>query len=169
MGGLPGYLFPSRVTRCRTFLQGSAHAFVAGWIVSIGLDPATYGKHTMRRTKATLIYGERGTFGQSNFFSDIPSWKALCDTLRSKAAMRGKWQCRQEREVCLQSDSHLSGLSLSAKSSRPANMGTCLLERPTPNYRFRETSLQTNALRTVRSRSHKVIVIHPGRYGCRHS
>jgi len=25
-------------------------------IVSIGLDPATYGTHTMRRTKATLIY-----------------------------------------------------------------------------------------------------------------
>ena len=26
------------------------------WIVSIGLDPAAYGTHTMRRTKATLIY-----------------------------------------------------------------------------------------------------------------
>jgi integrase len=26
------------------------------WVASIGLDPAKYGTHTMRRTKATLIY-----------------------------------------------------------------------------------------------------------------
>ena len=29
---------------------------VDGWVASIGLDPAAYGTHTMRRTKATLIY-----------------------------------------------------------------------------------------------------------------
>jgi len=29
---------------------------VDSWIESIGLDPAAYGTHTMRRTKATLIY-----------------------------------------------------------------------------------------------------------------
>ena len=26
------------------------------WVSAIGLDPAAYGTHTMRRTKATLIY-----------------------------------------------------------------------------------------------------------------
>jgi integrase len=26
------------------------------WVASIGLDPTAYGTHTMRRTKATLIY-----------------------------------------------------------------------------------------------------------------
>ena len=26
------------------------------WVEEIGLDPAAYGTHTMRRTKATLIY-----------------------------------------------------------------------------------------------------------------
>ena len=26
------------------------------WITEIGLDPSTYGTHSMRRTKATLIY-----------------------------------------------------------------------------------------------------------------
>jgi site-specific recombinase XerD len=26
------------------------------WVASIGLDPAAYGTHSMRRTKATLIY-----------------------------------------------------------------------------------------------------------------
>jgi len=29
---------------------------VAYWVESIGLDAAAYGTHTMRRTKATLIY-----------------------------------------------------------------------------------------------------------------
>ncbi|MBX7020882.1 integrase, partial [Providencia rettgeri] len=29
---------------------------VDGWVKSIGLDPVTYGTHTMRRTKAKLIY-----------------------------------------------------------------------------------------------------------------
>jgi integrase len=27
-----------------------------GWVVSVGLDPAGYGTHSMRRTKAALIY-----------------------------------------------------------------------------------------------------------------
>ena len=27
-----------------------------GWVASIGLDPATYGTHSLRRTKPTLIY-----------------------------------------------------------------------------------------------------------------
>ena len=29
---------------------------VSSWLGSIGLDPATYGTHSLRRTKATLIY-----------------------------------------------------------------------------------------------------------------
>ena len=29
---------------------------VRGWVDEIGLDPTAYGTHTMRRTKATLIY-----------------------------------------------------------------------------------------------------------------
>jgi len=27
-----------------------------GWVEELGLDPADYGTHSMRRTKATLIY-----------------------------------------------------------------------------------------------------------------
>ena len=26
------------------------------WVLQLGLDPANYGTHTLRRTKATLIY-----------------------------------------------------------------------------------------------------------------
>jgi integrase len=54
--GSDDYLFPSR-------LHGSPHLstrqyarVVGGWVESIGLNPAAYGTHTMRRTKAALIY-----------------------------------------------------------------------------------------------------------------
>ena len=33
---------------------------VAGWIASIGLDPSRFGTHSLRRTKATLIYRRTG-------------------------------------------------------------------------------------------------------------
>jgi len=50
------HLFPSR-------LQSSLHVstrqyarIVHRWVADIGFDPTAYGTHTMRRTKATLIY-----------------------------------------------------------------------------------------------------------------
>jgi len=50
------FLFPSR-------MSGSAHLStrqysrrVASWVEAIGLDPAIYGTHSLRRTKAALIY-----------------------------------------------------------------------------------------------------------------
>jgi integrase len=33
---------------------------VSDWFVSIGLDPHLYGTHSLRRTKATLIYRRTG-------------------------------------------------------------------------------------------------------------
>ncbi|HSM43130.1 MAG TPA: tyrosine-type recombinase/integrase, partial [Afifellaceae bacterium] len=33
---------------------------VSQWISSIGLDPSMYGTHSLRRTKATLIYRRTG-------------------------------------------------------------------------------------------------------------
>ena len=54
--GPKDFLFPSR-------LHGSPHLstrqyarVVECWICQLGLDPAAYGTHTMRRTKASLIY-----------------------------------------------------------------------------------------------------------------
>jgi integrase len=50
------FLFPSR-------LHGSPHVstrqyarIVHRWVKEVGLDPAAYGTHTLRRTKASLIY-----------------------------------------------------------------------------------------------------------------
>lgn len=50
------YLFQSR-NKSSTHLSTRQYSRVVNhWVSSIGLDPAAYGTHTMRRTKATLIY-----------------------------------------------------------------------------------------------------------------
>lgn len=50
------YLFPSRVRRSLHLSTRQYARIVDEWVRSIGLDPAAYGTHSMRRTKATLIY-----------------------------------------------------------------------------------------------------------------
>lgn len=50
------YLFPSRVAKSLHLSTRQYARIVATWVESIGLDAAAYGTHTMRRTKATLIY-----------------------------------------------------------------------------------------------------------------
>ena len=53
----PGnFLFPSR-QRVHPHLSTRQYArIVKGWVRSIGLDEPRYGTHSMRRTKASLIY-----------------------------------------------------------------------------------------------------------------
>lgn len=46
---------PAGRQRCRVLADGYAR-IVDDWIKEIGLDLAQYGTHSMRRTKATLIY-----------------------------------------------------------------------------------------------------------------
>lgn len=50
------FLFPSRVHASLHISTRQYARIVDRWVGSIGLDPAAYGTHTMRRTKATLIY-----------------------------------------------------------------------------------------------------------------
>ncbi len=50
------YLFPSRVHASPHLTTRQYARIVNQWVESIGLDPSAYGTHTMRRTKATLIY-----------------------------------------------------------------------------------------------------------------
>ena len=50
------FLFPSRVSRSPHLSTRQYSRIVGSWIAAIGLDPAAYGTHSLRRTKATLIY-----------------------------------------------------------------------------------------------------------------
>lgn len=53
----PGqYLFPSRLTRSPHISTRQYARIVKAWVARIGLETSTYGTHSLRRTKATLIY-----------------------------------------------------------------------------------------------------------------
>lgn len=50
------FLFPSRIHSSPHLTTRQYARIVHQWVRAIGLDDANYGTHTMRRTKATLIY-----------------------------------------------------------------------------------------------------------------
>jgi len=50
------YLFPSRIHESPHISTRQYAKIVGQWVTTIGLDRTAYGTHTMRRTKATLIY-----------------------------------------------------------------------------------------------------------------
>jgi integrase len=54
------YLFPSRLAGSPHLSTRQYARIVQGWVRSIGLNPATYGTHSLRRTKAALIYRKTG-------------------------------------------------------------------------------------------------------------
>lgn len=54
--GQGDFLFPSRLSASPHLSTRQYARIVASWIELIGLDPLIYGTHSMRRTKASLIY-----------------------------------------------------------------------------------------------------------------
>ena len=59
----PGeYVFPSRMTRSPHLSTRQYARIVKKWVALIGLESAEYGTHSLRRTKATLIYRRTKNF-----------------------------------------------------------------------------------------------------------
>ena len=50
------YLFPSRVHNSAHLSTRQYSRIVESWVLGIGLDASSYGTHSLRRTKATLLY-----------------------------------------------------------------------------------------------------------------
>ena len=50
------YLFSSHIGKSPHLSTRQYARIVHHWVAAIGLDPSVHGTHTMRRTKATLIY-----------------------------------------------------------------------------------------------------------------
>lgn len=49
-------MFPSRIHSSPHLVTRQYARILEKWVEEFGLDPADYGTHSMRRTKATLIY-----------------------------------------------------------------------------------------------------------------
>jgi len=54
------FLFPSRIRSSPHVGTREYARIIESWVEELGLDPADYGTHSMRRTKATLIYRRTG-------------------------------------------------------------------------------------------------------------
>ena len=50
------FAFPSRIHNSPPLGTRQYARILENWVEELGLDPADYGTHSMRRTKATLIY-----------------------------------------------------------------------------------------------------------------
>jgi integrase len=60
-GGRPEeFLFPSRIDHTGHISTRQYARLVDEWVAAIGLDPALFGSHSIRRTKASLIYKRTG-------------------------------------------------------------------------------------------------------------
>jgi integrase len=54
--GADDFVFPSRVRKSPHLSTRQYARIVDSWVEEIGLDPAAYGTHSIRRTKPSLIY-----------------------------------------------------------------------------------------------------------------
>lgn len=59
-GGLDEYAFPSRIDRTDHLSTRQYARLVDEWVTGIGLRGEDYGTHSLRRTKAALIYKQTG-------------------------------------------------------------------------------------------------------------
>lgn len=59
-GTIGDFVFPSRVDCLRHLSTRQYARLVDEWVATIGLDHKEYGTHSMRRTKASLIYKSTG-------------------------------------------------------------------------------------------------------------
>jgi integrase len=59
-GGLDDFAFPSRTEPTRPISTRQYARLVDEWVTAIGLRSQDYGTHSLRRTKAALIYKQSG-------------------------------------------------------------------------------------------------------------
>lgn len=59
-GTVEDYVFPSRVDRDRHLSTRQYERLVDDWVTAVGLMRSEYGTHSLRRTKASIIYRATG-------------------------------------------------------------------------------------------------------------
>jgi site-specific recombinase XerC len=59
-GGLDDFVFPSRVDHANHISTRQYARLVDEWVTGIGLRREDFGTHSLRRTKASIIYKQTG-------------------------------------------------------------------------------------------------------------
>ena len=73
--GQDDYLFPGRIHDSPHIGTRQYARIVDSWVKEIGLNPSEYGTHSMRRTKAFLIYRRTKNLRAVQLLMAIPIWK----------------------------------------------------------------------------------------------
>src|SRR5665811_882496 len=81
------FLFPSRIHESPHISTRQYAKIVEQWVASIGLDRTAYGTHTMRRTKAALIYRRTKNLRAVQLLLGHIDWKVPCAISESKSMM----------------------------------------------------------------------------------
>jgi integrase len=68
-GALDEFVFPSRIDHAKHISTRQYARLVDEWVTRIGLRPEDYGTHSLRRTKASIIYKQTGTYVPCKFCS----------------------------------------------------------------------------------------------------
>lgn len=88
-GKKPGdFLFTGRRGENRSLTTRQYARLLADWLASIGLDPQPFGTHSLRRTKATLIYRRTGNLRAVQLL--LGHTKAPFDTSGSRSTTRSQ-------------------------------------------------------------------------------
>ena len=91
VGKRPGeYLFTGRRGRDRAMTTRQYARLLTDRVASIGLDPRVFGTHSLRWTKATLIYRHTGNLRAGSSCSATPRSKARCVISASRLTTRSR-------------------------------------------------------------------------------
>jgi len=71
---------------------------VKAWVTAIGLDPTMYGTHTLRRTKASLIYRRTKNLRAVQLLLGYTKLESTVRYLGIKSMMPWKWQNRRKSD-----------------------------------------------------------------------
>lgn len=82
-GTVDDYVFPSRVDHNGHLSTRQYARLVDEWVTGVGLMRSEYGTHSLRRTKASIIYRRPAICGLSRFFSAIARSRTRCVILES--------------------------------------------------------------------------------------
>jgi integrase len=82
------FLFPSRLSESPHLSTRQYSRIVGSWVGLIGLDPAAYGTHSMRRTKPTLIYRRTRNLRAVQLLLGHSSLRAPSDTSELRSTTR---------------------------------------------------------------------------------
>jgi hypothetical protein len=87
-------LFPGRRDAARGMTTRQYARLVREWVANIGLDPAKFGTHSLRRTKAVLIYRRTGNLRAIQLLLGHSKIESTCATLVSRSTTRSRSQRR---------------------------------------------------------------------------